>query len=123
VFEGKDRDARQYFKWHIVNDRGMVSEERNREPAFAKVMRYGKTARDAASGAPARRAVAAALRAAWNRAINERGGKRDAFPIAVCNGRKSQALKRAHQRASAMGLPRARGASGGAITKRGKIDG
>jgi len=133
VFEGKDRDARQYFKWHIVNDRGMVTEVRNREPSFSMGMRYGKTARDAESGAPARRAVAAELRAAWNRTINERGGKRDAFPQEACNGRESQALKRVHKCGSAVGQPRggmchhkrsvSGGVSGGAIAKRGKTGG
>lgn len=61
------------------------------------ITRMGKTAREHANGSWAHRQTNADARKAWNQAVNERGAKgKHPFPIEVCNGRESRALKRVH---------------------------
>lgn len=105
MFEGTGPQARQYTRWFIYSIRGIVFEGRVQEPSYAKIMRHGKTARDAASGAPGRRIANREARGAWCQAvITGKGRAREPFPLEVCNGRDSRALRAANKR-----KPRAKG--------------
>lgn len=63
----------------------------------SKIRQDGKTERDHNSGAWARRLENAEARKAWNREGANKGAKRSSFPVEVCNGRESRALKRRHK--------------------------
>lgn len=96
MFEGDGHQARQYHKWYVVRERGLIVEKRGVEPCYAPAMRHGKTARDRASGAPTRRTANAEVRGAWAKATSGKGAKHAPFPIEVCNGRESRSLQRTH---------------------------
>lgn len=63
----------------------------------SSIRKEGKTTRDHASGAWARHLENAEVRKAWNKEGATKGAKRSPFPLEVCNGRESQALKRIHK--------------------------
>jgi hypothetical protein len=96
VFEGQGQQARQYYRVILKSEGGHVFEERAKEPSYAPIMRHGKTARDAAAGAPKRDAANKSLRADWSRETHRGRAKGTQFPSETCNGRESQALKAQH---------------------------
>ena len=71
------------------------------KPTVPIIMRPGKTERDHASGAWARRQGNHDARKVWDRqttATSRSARKSDAFPIEVCNGKKTRAIVAANKR-------------------------
>ena len=99
MFEGDGSQARQYSKWYIKEDRGTYIDTRNTKSFYAPVMRQGKTARDAASGAPSRSTAGRAARTAYSQALAAASATRSrsgaSFPWDHCNGRETRALRAA----------------------------
>lgn len=83
--------------WNLVE----IGEVRKVEVPIMKLARvmhkYGKTARDHATGAHARRLTNHETRKTWDRAFREKGKGR-VFPAAVCNGTDTRRLREAGAR-------------------------
>lgn len=115
AFEGDGAQSRAYFTWSLVQKGGIFSSVRSTTPRQAKVMRTGKTERQKANKKWARRQDNHDARKAWDRETTVKGGPkgRRHFPIEVCNGRESQALKHVHK----CGRPAFPGQRGGGVCR------